>query len=161
MVLSNVVFNYILIFGKFGFPALGIAGAAIGSSLAELVSLIFFILYTRYRIDCRKFGLDRIPKFRPEILKRMLNISFWTMIQNVFSLSTWFLFFLYVEHLGERSLAITNIVRSISGILFMVMMALPQPVVPWSAISSVQETKTAWQALSGSIYALHTCSHCR
>ena len=53
----------------------------------------------------------------------MLNISFWTMIQNVFSLSTWFLFFLYVEHLGERSLAITNIVRSISGILFMVMMA--------------------------------------
>ena len=123
MVLSNVVFNYILIFGKFGFPALGIAGAAIGSSLAELVSLIFFILYTRYRIDCRKFGLDRIPKFRPEILKRMLNISFWTMIQNVFSLSTWFLFFLYVEHLGERSLAITNIVRSISGILFMVMMA--------------------------------------
>ena len=90
MVLSNVVFNYILIFGKFGFPALGIAGAAIGSSLAELVSLIFFILYTRYRIDCRKFGLDRIPKFRPEILKRMLNISFWTMIQNVFSLSTWF-----------------------------------------------------------------------
>ena len=53
----------------------------------------------------------------------MLNISFWTMIQNVISLSTWFLFFLYVEHLGERSLAVTNIVRSVSGILFMVMMA--------------------------------------
>ena len=123
MVLSNVVFNYILIFGKFGFPALGIAGAAIGSSLAELVSLAFFILYTRSRIDCRKYGLDRIPKFRPEVLKRMLNISFWTMIQNVISLSTWFLFFLYVEHLGERSLAVTNIVRSVSGILFMVMMA--------------------------------------
>ena len=43
MVLSNVVFNYILIFGKFGCPALGITGAAIGSSLAELVSLIFFV----------------------------------------------------------------------------------------------------------------------
>ena len=45
MVLSNVVFNYLLIFGNFGFPELGIAGAAIGSSLAELVSLIFFIIY--------------------------------------------------------------------------------------------------------------------
>jgi len=46
MVLSNVVFNYILIFGKFGFPKLGIAGAAIGSSLAELVSVLFFVIYT-------------------------------------------------------------------------------------------------------------------
>lgn len=123
MVLSNIVFNYILIFGKFGFPELGIAGAAIGSSLAELVSLIFFILYTRNRIDCRKYGLDRIPKINFGVLKRMLNVSLWTMIQNSVSLSTWFLFFLYVEHMGERSLAITNIVRSVSGILFMVMMA--------------------------------------
>ena len=47
MVLSNVIFNWILIFGHLGFPALGITGAAIGSSLAELISLIFFIVYTR------------------------------------------------------------------------------------------------------------------
>ncbi|MBQ8224155.1 MAG: MATE family efflux transporter [Bacteroides sp.] len=123
MVLSNVVFNYILIFGKCGLPALGIAGAAIGSSLAELVSLVFFILYTRSRIDCRKYGLDKVPKFRMEALKRMLGVSVWTMIQNVVSLSTWFLFFLYVEHLGERALAVTNLVRNVSGILFMMMMA--------------------------------------
>lgn len=123
MVLSNVVFNYILIFGKFGVPQLGIAGAAIGSSLAELVSLIFFILYTRHRIDIRKYGLDKIPGIRWNILKRMLNVSFWTMVQNFLSLSTWFLLFLYVEHLGERSLAVTNIIRNVSGIMFMVMMA--------------------------------------
>ena len=123
MVLSNVVFNYILIFGKFGVPQLGIAGAAIGSSLAELVSLIFFILYTRHRIDIRKYGLDKIPGIRWSILKRMLNVSFWTMVQNFLSLSTWFLLFLYVEHLGERSLAVTNIIRNVSGIMFMVMMA--------------------------------------
>lgn len=34
-----------------------------------------------------------------------------------------FLLFLYVEHLGERSLAVTNIIRNVSGIMFMVMMA--------------------------------------
>lgn len=123
MVLSNVVFNYILIFGKLGFPALGIAGAAIGSSLAELVSLIFFILYTRSRIDMQKYGLDRVPRFSFDELRRMLSVSVWTMIQNVLSLSTWFLFFLYVEHLGERALAITNLVRSVSGIMFMMMSA--------------------------------------
>lgn len=123
MVLSNVVFNYILIFGKFGFPALGIAGAAIGSSLAELVSVIFFICYTYKRIDCKKYALNILPRFRSQILKQILNVSLWTMIQNFVSLSTWFMFFLYVEHLGERALAISNIIRNVSGIPFMIAMA--------------------------------------
>lgn len=123
MVLSNVVFNYILIFGNFGFPQMGIAGAALGSSLAEGVSLLFFIIYTRRRIDIRKYGLDRVPRFCRGVLCRMMSVSLWTMVQNFFSLATWFLFFLYIEHLGERALAVTNIVRSASGILFMVMMA--------------------------------------
>ena len=123
MVLSNVVFNYILIFGKFGFPQLGIAGAAIGSSLAEMVSVIFFIIYTWKRIDCKKYALNILPKFRSQTLKRILNVSVWTMIQNFVSLSTWFMFFLFVEHLGERSLAIANIIRNVSGIPFMIAMA--------------------------------------
>lgn len=123
MVLSNVAFNYILIFGKFGFPKLGIAGAAIGSSLSELVSVIFFIIYTWKRIDCKKYALNILPKSKGETLKRILNISVWTMIQNFVSLSTWFLFFLFVEHLGERSLAIANIIRNVSGIPFMIAMA--------------------------------------
>ena len=123
MVLSNVVFNYILIFGKFGFPQLGIAGAAIGSSLSELVSVIFFIIYTWKRIDCKKYALNILPKFQKQTLKRILNVSVWTMIQNFVSLSTWFMFFLFVEHLGERSLAIANIIRNVSGIPFMIAMA--------------------------------------
>lgn len=123
MVCSNIIFNYILVFGKFGCPKLGIAGAAIGSSLAELVSVIFFVIYTMRRVDLKKYGLNRPSSFNAKKLKRILNISLWTMIQNFISLSTWFLFFLYIEHLGERSLAITNIIRNVSGITFMIIMA--------------------------------------
>ena len=54
MVLTNVVLNYILIFGKFGFPALGIAGAAIASSISEAVSVLFFVIYTWKKIDYKK-----------------------------------------------------------------------------------------------------------
>ena len=123
MVLSNVVFNYILIFGKLGCPALGITGAAIGSSLAELVSLIFFIIYTRTRCDRRKYGLDKAARFELSELKSMMPVCTWTMIQHTISISTWLIFFIYIEHLGERALAISNIVRGVSGLIWVVLQA--------------------------------------
>ncbi len=124
MVGSNIAFNYVLIFGKLGLPAMGIAGAALGSVLAECVSLLFFVTHTRRRIDCHKYALDRLPRFRRDLLGRVLDLSVWTMVQNVLSLATWFLFFLAVEHLGERELAATNIVRNVSAFLYMGINAL-------------------------------------
>ncbi len=123
MVLSNILFNWVLIFGKFGCPALGITGAAIGSSLAELVSLIFFIIYTRLRCDRRKYGLDKAATFEMTELKAMMPVCTWTMVQHTISISTWFIFFLYIEHLGERALAISNITRSVSGLMWVVLQA--------------------------------------
>ena len=123
MVASNVIFNYILIFGKCGIPALGITGAAIGSSLAELVSLIFFIIYTRTRCDRKKYGLDKAARFEKDELKSMMPVCTWTMIQHTISISTWLIFFLYIEHLGERALAISNIARSVSGLIWVVLQA--------------------------------------
>ena len=124
MVLCNVIFNYVLIFGKLGLPAFGIAGAAMGSTLAEGVSLLFFIIYTRLRIDYRKYGLHQLPHFRLNLLGNILGMSLWTMLQNFLSLATWCLFFLSVEHLGERDLAVTNIIRNISSFSFMTVIAL-------------------------------------
>ncbi|MBQ6688050.1 MAG: MATE family efflux transporter [Bacteroidales bacterium] len=123
MVLSNIAFNWILIFGHLGFPALGITGAAIGSSLAELVSLLFFIIYTYIRCDREKYGLDKFGNLDFRRLKEMMPVCCWTMVQNVVSVSTWFIFFLYIEHLGERSLAISNITRSVSGLIWVVVQA--------------------------------------
>ena len=123
MVASNIIFNWILIFGKFGLPALGITGAAIGSSLAELVSLIFFVVYTVRKCDRKKYGLDKAAGFDAAELKGMMPVCSWTMIQNTISISTWFIFFLYIEHLGERALAISNITRSVSGLIWVVLQA--------------------------------------
>ena len=123
MVLSNVLFNWILIFEHFGFPALGITGAAMGSSLAELVSLVFFVIYTRFRCDRTKYGLDKPASLDRAELRGMMPVCTWTMIQHTISISTWFIFFLYIEHLGERALAISNIARGASGIIWVVLQA--------------------------------------
>ncbi len=118
MVASNCIFNYILIFGKFGFPQLGITGAAIGTSLAELVQLLYYIVYTRYKIDIKKYRLNIIPRIDLSVLKQVWSLSIWTMIQNICSIGTWFLFYLFIEHLGEKEIAVTNIIRGMNGIIF-------------------------------------------
>lgn len=119
MVLTNVVLNYILIFGKFGFPALGIAGAAIASSISEAVSVLFFVLYTWRKVDYRKYGLFTYEGIDWRMLRQILNVSFWIMVQHGVAFFGWFIFFVAMEHHGERPLAVTNVVRSISSFLFM------------------------------------------
>jgi putative MATE family efflux protein len=124
MVSSNVLFNYLFIFGHCGFPAMGIAGAALGSVLAECVSMLFFLFHTLSKVDMPKYGLNVLPRWSGSLLGRVFSLSVWTMLQNFLSLATWFLFFLAVEHLGERELAVTNIIRNVSSFFYMTINAI-------------------------------------
>lgn len=113
MGLVNVFFDYGLIFGNLGMPELGIGGAAIASVIAEFASTLFFLFYLKKRVDLNKYGFTKI-RFQFDVIKKTLNISIFMMIQYLFSVSTWLLFFLFIEnYMGERSLAVTNVVRSL------------------------------------------------
>lgn len=124
MLVINVGLDYVLIFGKLGFPAMGIAGAAVASVISEAVSAIFFIIYTIKKIELRKYGFDNLTITNFKMLKRILDISVWTMLQSVVSLATWLMFMLAIEHLGETELAISNVLRSISSLPYMIVGAL-------------------------------------
>ena len=124
MALVNVFLDYVLIFGHFGFPEMGLKGAAIASVMAEAASFLFGLVYTWLYVDLKKYGLNRWPQWDTALLGRILSISCFTMIQYFISMATWFVFFMAVERLGQRELAIANIIRSIYVVLLIPVQAL-------------------------------------
>ena len=110
----NIPLNYFLIFTL----ELGISGAAIASSLAEMGSLIVLCIYTGVNIDKEKYGLK--PVYDGRLLIKVLNLSVWSMLHAFISVAPWFLFFVAIEHLGKTELAISNITRSVSAIFFVI-----------------------------------------
>ncbi|GHT06672.1 hypothetical protein FACS189423_11580 [Bacteroidia bacterium] len=124
MALTNVFFDYVLIFGHWGFPAMGIGGAALASVIAEASSVLFFIIYTWAAVDLKKYGFTGIILKNLRIIKSILNVSFSLMIQYFLSLSTWLIFFLAIERMGETTLAVSNIIRSFYMIIGIPVFAL-------------------------------------
>ena len=120
----NVLLDYVLIFGKFGAPRLGLEGAAIASVMAEAGSLLFFLLYTRYAVDRKKYNLKLRLRIDFPVIRQILNVSVFMMLQQFVPLATWFVFFLAIEHIGQRELAIANVVRSIYILVLIPVQAL-------------------------------------
>lgn len=117
MMIVNVLLDYILIFGKFGFKPMGVEGAALASVISEVIATLFFIFYTLKYVNIKEYDLFKFQKFEPHLCKRLINISSPIMLQNFFSLSSWFIFFMIIEKIGETELAISHIVRSIYMVL--------------------------------------------
>ena len=147
MALTNVLFDYLLIFGKGGFPEMGISGAALASVISEAVSTVFFIIYLLLSIDLKKYGFTGILWKNFRVVQNILSVSISLMIQYFLSLSTWLLFFLVIERMGETTLAISNIVRSFYMIFGI-------PVFALSSTSSTLVSNTIGAGKSNEVIAL-------
>ncbi len=113
----NVFLGYGLIFGKMGFPQMGISGAGLASAISEVCSLLFFFAITARKAHLAKYKLFAFVKPDLSIIKSTLDVSLYIMIQFVLSHAVWLGFFLLIEKMGETSLAVSNIIRSIYMLL--------------------------------------------
>lgn len=71
-----------------------------------------------------KYGFRRSSGMDFGMVGRILQISSFTMVQYFLSMSMWFVFFMTIEHLGQRELAIANIIRSLYIVLLIPVQAL-------------------------------------
>jgi putative MATE family efflux protein len=113
----NVVLDYVLIFGYWGFPEMGLQGAALASVIAEAFALFFFVAYTFVHIRFSDYALFHFLNVSFSRMMAILRVSVPMMMQSFISLSVWFVFFIFIEKLGEASLAVSNIIRSVFVVL--------------------------------------------
>lgn len=109
----NIFLDYVLVFGKWGFPEMGVGGAALASVCAEISAFLFFIIYTTVKLPLKTYTLFYFHKLEGWLMKSILHLAFPTMIQKLFSFGTWFIFFALVERMGEESIAVSGIIRSV------------------------------------------------
>ena len=113
-VLINIPCNYLFIFSL----NLGISGAAMASSLAEAGSLLILVIYTFLKMDKENLGLKVV--YDRKLLNSLFHLSVWSMMHAFISVAPWFLFFVAIERLGEKQLAVSNIIRSVSTVFFVI-----------------------------------------
>lgn len=114
LAISNVVLNYGLIFGNLGLPEMGIAGAGLASTIAEGIAFICFLLYMLWDKKLKEYKLTTIPnKIDFDSIRTQIRISLPVVLQAIVGFGSWFVFFGLIENLGERPLAITNLVRMV------------------------------------------------
>ena len=117
--LLNIIFNYTLIYGNFGFPRMGLAGAGLGSTFATTFDGLFYlfiILLPSYRKRYQNF---RHFKIDTNIIKGIFRISLPVSFQNVFILIGFLSFVSIVGLIGTIEQAATQATISTLFISFL------------------------------------------
>src|SRR5262245_5883287 len=109
LVVADVILNYLFIFGKFGCPALGIRGAAVGSLGAAFAALVFLILYVGWCLDAR-YGCFRFRGLGKQTMLLLSRLSAPIAVQGGLETLRWFVFFLIMERVSPQALAMASIV---------------------------------------------------
>ena len=114
--LVNIVLDYTMIFGRFGFTAIGFNGAAYASIIAEASGLLVIYAVIHFKGIHKSFAFFEQTKVDFSIIKLILTMSAPLIVQFAISIMSWEYFYILIEHHGPRALAISNTMRNIFGL---------------------------------------------
>lgn len=114
--LANVFFDYTLIFGKWGFPALGFNGAALASIIAEFTGMVVIFWVIKRRGIAKRFSLFNQFKTDRKNARLILRISGPLIFQHAASIIAWLFFYMLIaRNASQTGLAISTTMRTVFG----------------------------------------------
>lgn len=121
----NVFFNYTLIYGKLGFPALGVEGSAYGTLISRFFIVIFMIVIIKKRKEFKpyisNFSFKNIKK---KVLKRIYSLGYPTALQMWFEVSLFATGIFLAGALGTNAQAANQIALNLASMTFMIAIGL-------------------------------------
>lgn len=119
----HVVGNYILIFGHFGAPALGVEGAAISTVGSRFISLLIFF-WLLYRVTPVRIQIEHYLKLSKDYIVKILQIGIPSAMESIMYQCCQLVFTLYVTYLGAEAMATRQYAVNISSYIYLFSMAV-------------------------------------
>ena len=117
--LFNVFFNYCLIGGNFGFPALGIMGASIATVIGQCAALAMALSKVLSGKEYVRIELKKLLLVNFSMIRRILNIGFPALVEQLFMRVGVMLYTIIVTSLGDYSYAAHMIAMNLQQLSFM------------------------------------------
>ena len=114
---ANVLFDYTLIFGKWGMPELGFNGAAYASIIAEFVGMFVIYLVIHQKGITKQYALFKKMGWDKKNASLITAMSAPLVFQHAISIISWEFFFILIERNqpADNPQAISNVMRNVFG----------------------------------------------
>ena len=124
--LANVVhvfFNYVLIYGEWGFPKLGILGAGLGTVISRIMMVVFMHFLLRKNAAFKRYFKNfTFKEIRKSILMKIINLGLPSAMQMLFEVTLFTAAIWLSGSLGKNSQAANQIALTLASSTFMVAM---------------------------------------
>jgi putative MATE family efflux protein len=117
--LFNIIGDYFLIFGKGPFPAMGVAGAAVSTAIANFLAAGAFAVISLSRPYREKYDTHRAYRFVYSETRKLLKIGLPIGIHFLLDMASFLVFFAYVGRIGTAPLAANQIIIQVLAFSFM------------------------------------------
>ena len=114
-IILNIILNYLFIFGHYGFPELGVLGAAVGTVIVNILEfIVYVVLYLKHKTPY-------IPAwhYSKSLLSRALKVGIPASLERALTFGSFMLFTVIITHYGTEVLAGYQIGLRVEGLAFM------------------------------------------